>query len=214
LNKYDKVIGKQFGIIQGEKYLVFIKTGRGGSIEGFENAEIVRNGYAIEYDCIDARQLKDSLEFRSIDGLFAAGQFKFELKEGDNVIETVTNAADGTVTFKAIDFAKAGVYTYTITEVKGDDENIKYDENSYKVTVTVTDNGAGQLVTTVEGNNPTITNTYTEPKKEEPKEDPKGEQPKGDLPNTGGADFTAFSTILGLVLAALAGLVYRAKKVD
>ena len=37
LNKYDKVIGKQFGIIQGEKYLVFIKTGRGGSIEGFEN---------------------------------------------------------------------------------------------------------------------------------------------------------------------------------
>lgn len=45
------------------------------SIEGFENAEIVRNGYAIEYDCIDARQLKDSLEFRSIEGLFAAGQF-------------------------------------------------------------------------------------------------------------------------------------------
>ena len=147
-----------------------------------------------------------------------AGQFKFELKEGDKVIETVTNAADGTVTFKAIDFAKAGVYTYTITEVKGDDENIKYDENSYKVTVEVVDNGAGKLVTTVTGNNPTITNTYTEPKKEEPKEgpkeDPKGEQPKGDLPNTGGSDFTVFSTILGLVLAALAGLVYRAKKVD
>ena len=45
------------------------------SIEGFENAEIVRNGYAIEYDCIDARQLKDSLEFRAIEGLFASGQF-------------------------------------------------------------------------------------------------------------------------------------------
>ena len=141
-------------------------------------------------------------------------QFKFELKEGDTVVETATNAADGTVTFKAKDFAKAGVYTYTITEVKGNDENIKYDENSYKVTVEVVDNGAGQLVATVTGNNPTITNTYTEPKKEEPKEGPKGEQPKGDLPNTGGADFTAFSTILGLVLAALAGLVYRAKKVD
>ena len=144
----------------------------------------------------------------------AAGQFKFELKQGDTVVETATNAADGTVTFKAIDFATAGEHTYTITEVKGDDTNIKYDENSYKVTVTVTDNGAGQLVTEVTGNNPTITNTYTEPKKEEPKEEPKGEQPKGDLPNTGGADFTAFSTILGLVLAALAGLVYRAKKVD
>ena len=143
-----------------------------------------------------------------------AGQFKFELKEGNEVIETATNAADGTVTFKAIKYAAAGEHTYTITEVKGDDKNIKYDENSYEVTVKVTDNGAGQLVTTVTGNNPTITNTYTEPTKEEPKEDPKGEQPKGDLPNTGGADFTAFSTILGLVLAALAGLVYRAKKVD
>ena len=145
-------------------------------------------------------------------------QFKFELKEGNEVIETATNAADGTVTFKAIEYATAGKHTYTITEVKGNDKDIKYDENSYEVTVTVTDNGAGQLVTTVTGNNPTITNTYTEPKKEEPKEDPKedpkGEQPKGDLPNTGGSDFTVFSTILGLVLAALAGLVYRAKKVD
>ena len=45
------------------------------SIAGLENAIIMRNGYAIEYDCIDARQLKDSLEFRAIEGLFAAGQF-------------------------------------------------------------------------------------------------------------------------------------------
>ena len=44
------------------------------SIKGFENANIVRNGYAIEYDCIDARQLKDSLEFRNLEGLFAAGR--------------------------------------------------------------------------------------------------------------------------------------------
>ena len=144
----------------------------------------------------------------------AAGQFEFELREGDKLIETVKNAADGTVTFKAKDFAKAGVYTYTITEVKGNEEGVTYDPTVHNVTVEVVDNGAGQLVTTVTGNNPTITNTYTEPKKEEPKEDPKGEQPKKDLPNTGGADFTAFSTILGLVLAALAGLVYRAKKVD
>jgi len=141
-------------------------------------------------------------------------QFKFELKEGDTVVATATNAADGTVTFKAIEYATAGKHTYTITEVKGNEENVTYDTTEHKVTVEVVDNGAGQLVTTVTGNNPTITNKYTEPKKEEPKEGPKGEQPKGDLPNTGGADFTAFSTILGLVLAALAGLVYRAKKVD
>ena len=157
---------------------------------------------------------KKVLKDKEKDKELAEGQFKFELKEGDKLIETATNAADGTVTFKAIKYAAAGEHTYTITEVKGNDENIKYDENSYEVTVKVTDNGAGQLVTEVTGNNPTITNTYTEPKKEEPKEDPKGEQPKGDLPNTGGSDFTVFSTILGLVLAALAGLVYRAKKVD
>ncbi len=45
------------------------------SVPGLENAQIVRNAYAIEYDCIDARQLKPSLEFKEISGLFSAGQF-------------------------------------------------------------------------------------------------------------------------------------------
>lgn len=44
------------------------------SIQGLENAKIVRNGYAIEYDCIDATQLKSTLEFKKIEGLYAAGQ--------------------------------------------------------------------------------------------------------------------------------------------
>lgn len=44
------------------------------SIAGLENARVVRNGYAIEYDCIDATQLKPSLEFIDIEGLFSAGQ--------------------------------------------------------------------------------------------------------------------------------------------
>ena len=45
------------------------------TVPGLENVKIVRNAYAIEYDCIDARQLKPSLEFRGIDGLFSGGQF-------------------------------------------------------------------------------------------------------------------------------------------
>ena len=45
------------------------------TVPGLEHAKIVRNAYAIEYDCIDARQLKPSLEFRNISGLFSAGQF-------------------------------------------------------------------------------------------------------------------------------------------
>ncbi len=45
------------------------------SVAGLENAKIVRNAYAIEYDCIDARQLKPSLEFKNIQGMFSGGQF-------------------------------------------------------------------------------------------------------------------------------------------
>lgn len=45
------------------------------SVPGLEHCKIVRNAYAIEYDCIDARQLYPSLEFRNISGLFSAGQF-------------------------------------------------------------------------------------------------------------------------------------------
>ena len=45
------------------------------TVPGLEHAKIVRNAYAIEYDCIDARQLKPSLEFKKLHGLFAGGQF-------------------------------------------------------------------------------------------------------------------------------------------
>lgn len=45
------------------------------SVAGLENARIVKNAYAIEYDCIDARQLNATLEFKNIKGLFSAGQF-------------------------------------------------------------------------------------------------------------------------------------------
>ena len=45
------------------------------SVKGLENARIVRNAYAIEYDCIDAQQLKSTLEFKRISGLYSAGQF-------------------------------------------------------------------------------------------------------------------------------------------
>jgi len=45
------------------------------TVPGLENAKIVRNAYAIEYDCIDAQQLKSTLEFKKISGLYSAGQF-------------------------------------------------------------------------------------------------------------------------------------------
>ena len=45
------------------------------SVKGLENVKIVRNAYAIEYDCINPMQLKASLEFKAVDGLFSGGQF-------------------------------------------------------------------------------------------------------------------------------------------
>ena len=45
------------------------------TVPGLENCRIVRNAYAIEYDCIDARQLYPTLEFKDVEGLFSAGQF-------------------------------------------------------------------------------------------------------------------------------------------
>ena len=45
------------------------------SVPGLENARIMRNAYAIEYDCIDARQLYPTLEFKKIEGLYSGGQF-------------------------------------------------------------------------------------------------------------------------------------------
>ena len=89
-----------------------------------------------------------------------AGKYEFELKKGEEVVETAKNAADGTVTFKEIEFKTAGDYIYTITEKAGSEKGVTYDTAKHEVKVKVTDNGQGQLVATVTGNNPTFTNTY------------------------------------------------------
>ena len=89
-----------------------------------------------------------------------ADKYEFELKKGEEVVATAKNAADGTVTFKEIEFKTAGDYTYTISEKAGSEKGVDYDKTIHKVTVNVTDNGQGQLVATVTGNNPTFTNTY------------------------------------------------------
>ena len=66
------------------------------TVPGLENAKIVRNAYAIEYVCIDPRQLKSSLEFKNIEGLFAAGQFNgssgYEEAAGQGIVAGI-NAA-------------------------------------------------------------------------------------------------------------------------
>ncbi len=78
-----QVFIEPMGLTTEEMYVQGISTGLPEdvqiemlrSIEGLENVKIMRSAYAIEYDCIDTLQLKASLEFKHIGGLFGAGQF-------------------------------------------------------------------------------------------------------------------------------------------
>lgn len=69
-----------------------------------------------------------------------AGQFSFQLKEGNNVIQTVANNADGKATFNTIHYKEDGEHHYTISEVKGDDDSIVYDSHVENITVKITHN--------------------------------------------------------------------------
>ena len=81
-----------------------------------------------------------------------AGEFSFVLKKGDTEIETVKNAANGTFTFQTLKFDTVGTYSYTISEIKGSDSMVKYDETVYEITVTVTyENGVMKAVAKVGG---------------------------------------------------------------
>ena len=91
------------------------------------------------------------------------GEFEFELKgQDDKVTQSKKNAQDGSVTFDTIEYTKAGTYHYTITEKDTKLGGVTYDKKVIKATVTVTDNGQGQLVTQVayEQNDQTFTNQY------------------------------------------------------
>ena len=75
------------------------------------------------------------------------GEFSFDLVEGDKVVATGTNAADGKITMSEITYTEAGEHTYTLREVKGDAGNgITYDGKTYTIKTTITDNGKGELV--------------------------------------------------------------------
>lgn len=98
-----------------------------------------------------------------------AGEFTFQVKdESGKVVATAKNKADGSVRFDSITFDKAGTYTYTISEVKGSDETITYDETVYTAIVNVTDDLNGQLYASVTAGDGsalkmTFTNKYTKP---------------------------------------------------
>lgn len=77
----------------------------------------------------------------------AAGEFAFELLEGDKVVATGTNSADGSVALSPITYTKPGTHSYMLREVGGGTHKagVEYDGSAFAVTTTVTDNGNGTL---------------------------------------------------------------------
>ena len=148
---------------------------------------------------------------------------------------TAKNDARGNVSFDELTFEVPGIYTFTITEVKGTKEGMTYDDGAYTVTVTVADNGEGQLeaslhytkngedVEAVE-----FCNTFTEQKTPEeppvkpdapiPSTTPKGPGKTGGivtrsfLPQTGDTAVTVMVIAAALAIAGIASIVYGRRR--
>ena len=137
------------------------------------------------------------------------GAFTFELLNNDEVMDSVTNDAEGNIAFKELTLDKAGTYTFKIVEVAGDKKGMTYDATEHAVTVRVDDNGRGQLVVAaIEGDNPTFTNTYVEPTAKPESTDKSGASgapSNAQIPKMGDANM-ALPTVLCLIAVACIGV--------
>ena len=105
-------------------------------------------------------QFSKELSKAGVNQALTANEFQFVLKdEKGNVVQTVGNTADGRVAFSNLSFEKPGTYTYTVEEVKGNNEDIIYDGMKATVSITVTRDGEA-LVSTVTNPKDTIFNNY------------------------------------------------------
>lgn len=154
------------------------------------------------------------------------GEFTFVLKDADgNTVDEAANDANGSVKFDEITYDQAGTYRYTVSEVKGDDTTITYDETVYDVTVEVADNGSGTLVPTVTiGNGDSqgivFTNEYNEPENPTPgnedtpddktpdkKPDNSGTTQSSDRANVQTGDTAQFMPVVAALLASLLAVI-------
>ena len=103
------------------------------------------------------------------------GEFSFALEGEDGTRLVATNDASGMVAFPAIQYSEAGTYQYALSEVKGTESGVTYDETTYAVAVAVEDDGEGSLVATVSyegGKAPVFNNAYQEPEGPAAADDP------------------------------------------
>ena len=154
------------------------------------------------------------------------GEFAFVLKDADgNTVDETVNDANGSVKFDEITYDQVGTYRYTVSEVKGDDTTITYDETVYDVTVEVTDNGIGALepVVTIgngESQGIVFTNEYNEPENPTPgNEDTPDDKTPDKKPDNGGTtqssdrgnvqtgDTAQFIPVVAALLASLLAVI-------
>ena len=115
-------------------------TATASDIPGFKNTYTVKpTDYSVTPDVSIAKKL----EGRAL----KAGEFNFQLFEGNKVVSKGTNDADGNVTFEPVNYTSAdlGEHAYKVREVAGKAGGVTYDKSEYDVTVSVTDNHKGML---------------------------------------------------------------------
>ncbi|GAD45804.1 hypothetical protein ANG6_0299 [Streptococcus anginosus T5] len=132
------------------------------SSDGTANSTTFNNVYTPAGDTSITLGAKKVLEGKALE----AGKYSFVLKKADGtVVETVTNAADGTVTFSPISYneSQVGTHKYTISEVAGSETGITYDKTVQEVEVTVEKVSATELKATAskEAKDLVFTNKYT-----------------------------------------------------
>ena len=140
---YDETVYTIVTTISDNKKGQLVATHELQGAEDVKNIEF-KNAYNLTpksssvTDQIIAKKVLDGRDLK-------AGEFRFELVEGNDVVARGTNAADGKITMDKITYTEAGEHTYTLREVKGDAGGITYSTASYSIVTTVTDNGDGTL---------------------------------------------------------------------
>ena len=153
-------------------------------------------------------------------------EFSFKLV-GEGIESTVTNDADGKISFDKFEYSEPGTHVYTISEVKGDEAGMTYDKSVFTATVNVVDDGEGNLkasVTYTKGDKSVegivFNNAYKKPETPVPTPDPGTPKTvtnivktvKGFLPTTGDQQAAALLMAFVIAMAGVGALVWGIRK--
>ena len=153
-------------------------------------------------------------------------EFSFKLV-GEDIESTVTNDADGKISFDKFEYDEPGTYVYTISEVKGDEAGMTYDKSVFTATVNVVDDGEGNLKASVafakgdkSAEGIVFNNTYKKPETPVPTPDPGTPKTvtnivktvKGFLPTTGDQQAAALLMAFVIAMAGVGALVWGIRK--